>query len=513
MVQKTAAWRREMPIFLNYLEQKLACRIRRHDVYWDLDYFEVDLSGWKLRFSDRNPLVYVKASDVEALGESAVADNVSELLRTRGLTERQPLVLTEGDGDKLKRHLKIDSIPAVVLDWVDQQEISDSRRPIAEFLDRVVRQMSLVMLSPYEINKPVTGSRFFGRESDVRRIQSSGDTNYAVMGIRRIGKTSLLREVERRLREQAREDENEDAEKRIFFMDCSSIRGAEDLLREVVRHYHPHDLARIDNRQFPLYFPDFLRRMKSRYGGQLILLLDEFDVLLNMDVPNEPLLNVLRTASNEGHCRFVIAGFRDLLEQSSQLRSPLLNFAKTLRLKEFSREDAGSMILGPLNNLRVQVERESEVVERIFEETAGQPHLIQFYCSYIVDRLDHNNTRRLSPEDLFGVYDDEDFRAFVLNIFMDNTTHLEKAMVFALIIEANEAPEQFDHEDIEKALLNQGIPILLDEMEHACRNLELAGVFAKHGWHYRFAIPLFPRILTKNYNVRYLLQKLQREGI
>jgi len=513
-VMKTMmSWRREMPAFLCFLEQKLACRVRWYEPLCDLQYYEVDLSSWKLRFSDRSPLIYVSATDIATGGDAAIAETVAELLRARNMTERQPLVLTEGDGQDLKRYLKINSIPAAVLDGVDQQEIAGSRKPTAEFLDRVVGQMRLGMLSPYEINKPVTGSRFFGRESDVRRIQSSGDTNFAVMGIRRIGKTSLLREVERRLREQAREDNLEEAEKRIFFMDCSSIRSAEDLLREVVRHYYPHDLARIGNRRFPLYFPDFLRRMKSRYGGQLILLLDEFDALLNMDVPDQSLLSVLRTASNEGHCRFVIAGFRDLLEQSSQLHSPLFNFARTLRLKEFSREDAGSMILGPLNNLRVQVERENEVVERIFEETAGQPHLIQFYCGYIVDRLDHHNSRRLAPEDLLGVYEDEDFRAFVLNTFMDNTTPLEKGMVFALIVQADGVPEQFDQEDIERALLGQGISILFDEMERACRNLELAGIFVKQGWHYRFAIPLFPRILTQNHNVRYLLQRLKREGI
>ena len=127
--------------------------------------------------------------------------------------------------------------------------------------------------------------------------------------------------------------------------------------------------------------------------------------------------------------------------------------------------------------------------------------------------MDHHNSRRLAPEDLLGVYEDEDFRAFVLNTFMDNTTPLEKGMVFALIVQADGVPEQFDQEDIERALLGQGISILFDEMERACRNLELAGIFVKQGWHYRFAIPLFPRILTQNHNVRYLLQRLKREGI
>lgn len=507
------AWRRELPPFLTFLEQRLDARMRRHESVLGLDVYEVDLAALKLRFSDRTPLILVKATDLAELGAVAAAEIVDEVLRVRNLTERHPLIVVEGDGDAMRRYVQLNHIPAAVLDAADEQEIMESRRAQAELLDHVVSQMSLVLLSPYEINKPVTGSRFFGRESEVRRLLYSGDTNFAVMGIRRIGKTSLLREAERRLRERALESDDEDAARRIFFMDCSTLRTPDELMREVIRHYYPHDLMRLENRQFPLFFPDFLRRMARRYEGQLVLLLDEFDVLLNADLNNEPLLNVLRTASNEGHCRFIIAGFRDLLEQSTRLQSPLFNFAKPLRLKEFSRDEAGKMILGPLLNLRVRVERENDVVDRIFAETAGQPHLIQFYCSYLIDRLDQTDSRRLTPEDLLGIYDDENFRAFVLNTFLDNTTHREKAIVFSLVLKMGEAVEPFDLQDIETALLAQQIDVRLDDLERACRNLELAGTLTKQGRHYRFSIPIFPTMLTRNFNIAHLLNKLRREGI
>lgn len=505
--------RRELPPFLSFLEHRLGTRIRQHEVVLGLELFEVDLSALKLRFSDRTPLILVKAADLAVLGESAAAENVDEVLRARSLLERQPLIVVEGSGDEMRRYVKINQIPAAVLDAADEQEIMESRRSMAEMLDRIVSQMSLVLLSPYEINKPVTGSRFFGRESEVRRLLYSGDTNFAVMGIRRIGKTSLLREAARRLQEHALQDGSDEAARRIFFMDCSPLRTPDELMREVIRHYYPHDLMRLENRQFPLYFPDFLRRMARRYEGQLVLLLDEFDVLLSADLNNEPLLHVLRTASNEGHCRFIIAGFRDLLEQSARLQSPLFNFAKSLRLKEFSREEAGKMILGPLSNLRVRVDRENDVVDRIFDETAGQPHLIQFYCSYLVDRLDRTDSRRLTPEDLLGIYADEDFRAFVLNTFMDNTTRREKAIIFSLVLKQGGEAEPFDLEEIESALLAQQIDVLLDDLERACRNLELAGAISKQGRQYRFSIPIFPRMLARNYNVAHLLNKIRREGL
>ena len=505
--------RRELPPFLSFLEQRLGTRIRQQEVVLGLELFEVDLSALKLRFSDRTPLILVKAIDLTTLGETAAAENVDEVLRARSLLERQPLIVVEGSSEVMRRYVKINQIPAAVLDAADEQEIMESRRSMGELLDRIVSQLSLVLLSPYEINKPVTGSRFFGRESEVRRLLYSGDTNFAVMGIRRIGKTSLLREAARRLQEHALENGSDEAARRIFFMDCSPLRTPDELMREVIRHYYPHDLMRLENRQFPLYFPDFLRRMARRYEGQLVLLLDEFDVLLSTDLNNEPLLHVLRTASNEGHCRFIIAGFRDLLEQSARLQSPLFNFAKSLRLKEFSREDAGKMILGPLGNLRIRVDRENDVVDRIFDETAGQPHLIQFYCSYIIDRLDQTDSRRLAPEDLLGIYDDEDFRAFVLNTFMDNTTRREKAIVFSLVLKQPGETEPFDLEEIEAALLAQHVDVVLDDLERACRNLELAGAITKQGRHYRFSIPIFPRMLARNYNVAHLLSKIRREGI
>ena len=99
---------------------------------------------------------------------------------------------------------------------------------------------------------------------DIRKILYAGDANFAVMGIRRIGKTSLLREIERRLKEQAESAEGKQTAERILFMDCSAIRTPEHFVQEVVRQLAPRELARLQHRQFPLYFPDFLARMSRQ---------------------------------------------------------------------------------------------------------------------------------------------------------------------------------------------------------------------------------------------------------
>lgn len=508
------SWRKEMPPLLQFMEQ-LGYRVRGHDEVLGYPLYLVDLSAWKLRFASNTPWLWVRAADLAGFDSAWQAgESLLEALRMRGLMERQTVVLIEGLERGLREYLRRYLLPVMVLDAADAAAVMTSRRATGELLDRLCVQISPALLAPYEISRPVTGPRFFGREGDLRKILHGGDSNYAVMGIRRIGKSSLLREIERRMQEQILEGGgDEEATQRIYYRDCVSLSSTLDFMQAMVRQFHPQEQARLENRLYPLFFADFARRMAKRYGGPLVLLLDEFDNLLRAEFFGAGLLDQLRAASNEGHCRFIFAGFRELLNESSRHDSPFFNFTKPLRLKEFSREDAAAMIILPLENLRVRLDSREEMVSRIFELTSGQPNLIQFYCSYLVDKLERSDERRLSPADLEGFHSDENFRAFLTNTFMDNTDHLEKAIVFSLLLADEKLGGGFDLERIDAALQACGVEQLLGDIERGCRTLELAGIFTKQGWRYQFAVPAFPSIMRANYNIKYLLRKIQNEGI
>jgi hypothetical protein len=505
-------WRQSMPEFLQLLDGTLGHKVMLHKDVLGYDLYLVDLSDWKLRFSDRTPVILVKESDLAAMSVRDLAQSLADLVRAQSLTERNPILVVQGPGNELKKQLRATYQPLLVLDEADMQAVRESRWPSGELLDRLAAQLDLSLLTPYETSKPVTGSRFFGREFEVRRILQASDSNFAIMGIRRIGKTSLMREVERQLREQAQDTENEDALKRIIFMDCSAIASPNNFIQEVVRKLRPQELTRLSSKQYPIFFPDFLERMSQRYGGPIVCFLDEFDKVLTWHYEDDALLNALRASSNQGHSRYIVGGFRDVMRAFSDLDSPLYNFARPIRLKEFSREQAAAMILGPLERLGVQFERRNDVVNRIFDETAGQPNLIQYYCSILVERLDREGSRSVSPESLFDVYGNEDFRAFVLSTFMDNTTHMEKAIVFAVMADLG-AEHPFGVQQIDGALERRGVEIPLSDLDLACRNLELAGTFTSRGPLFRFATPVFPRMLNENYDVDYLFRKVLQEGI
>src|SRR5512137_507475 len=355
-------WRQEMPDFLQFLENSLGHPVRLHEEVLGYDLYFADLSDWKLRFSDRTPFIWVKAADVDALPPRELAQSLTDVLRTRGLAERNPIVLVQGPGDDLLAQLKRSLLNVLVLDQAAQAAVRESRRPSGELLDRLSAQIDLSLLTPYETSKPVTGSRFFGREFEIRRILQGADSNFAIMGIRRIGKTSLMREVERQLKEQAQEAEIDETAERILFMDCSAISSPNNLIQQVVRKLRPQELTRLSSKQFPIFFPDFLERMAQRYGGPLVFFLDEFDQVLTWHYNGDNLLNALRASSNVGHSRYIVGGFREVMRAFSDLESPLYNFARPIRLKEFSREQTAAMVLGPLENLGVHFDRRNDVV-------------------------------------------------------------------------------------------------------------------------------------------------------
>jgi hypothetical protein len=512
MTDGKVSWRQAAPEFLQFLESTLNYQMRMHQELLGYQVYLVDLSEWKLRFSDRTPFIWVRAADIAALDTRGLVQSLLDVVKSRDLADRNPVVLLDGPGREIEAAFRSSFMPILVLDQEAQDAVRASRRPTAELLERLTAQMELSLLVPYETSKPVTGSRFFGRESEVRRIAASTDGNFAIMGIRRIGKTSLMREIERQLREQAQERKDADALQRILFMDCSAMRSPNDFVQEVVRRLRAQELPRLASKQYPIYFPDFLHRMAQRYNGPLIFFLDEFDRVLTWHRDDDTLLNALRASSIQNDSRYILGGFREVMRAFSDLDSPLYNFARPVRLKEFTHEQTAAMVTGPLEKLGVRFDRRNDIINRIYDETAAQPNLIQFYCSILVERLDRRHTRVITVDSLNGVYSNEDFRAFILSTFMDNTTHLEKAVVFA-VVACDQNCDPFGVETIDALLEKRGIQVPLSDLDRACRNLELAGTLTLRGRHFRFATPIFPRLLRDNYDLEYLFRKIQQEGI
>jgi hypothetical protein len=182
-------------------------------------------------------------------------------------------------------------------------------------------------------------------------------------------------------------------------------------------------------------------------------------------------------------------------------------------LSEFTRQQARQLIVTPMENLRVRFRNEEEVVGRIYEETAGQPNLIQYYCLILLRRMDQTGEREISPESLIDVYSDEGFTSHLLTSFMQNTENREKAMIYAILMAAdNGGSKGFSQEEIDSVMSSRGITLPQRSIDEACNVLTLAGVIQRKGKEYYFTSPVFTKVLQQTYDLDYLFRKVKDEG-
>jgi hypothetical protein len=153
-------------------------------------------------------------------------------------------------------------------------------------------------------------------------------------------------------------------------------------------------------------------------------------------------------------------------------------------------------------------------VGRIYEETAGHPNLIQYYCMILLRQLDRTGQREIGPESLIDVYSDEGFKSHLLTSFMQNTENREKALVYAILMASPEALSRgFSHPFIDAALRKRGFILPQDDIDEACSVLTLAGILHRKGKEYFFTSPVFTKVLHQTYDLEYLFRKVKEEGV
>jgi AAA+ ATPase superfamily predicted ATPase len=497
---------KDWPPTLRLFHEELGYTVRAGKPSLGYQLFYIDLSTWKLRLSNRTAVIWVQTKDLDGVTSQHVMESLGDVLRERNLTRQIVLVLIDGNSFPLFRHKTNLAHNLVLIGSEEQKKVLQSRRPSGELLDIISAQVPISYLSPYETRAPVTGSRFFGREHEISRILANPDTNHAILGIRRIGKTSLLRETERILSER-------ETAAHVVYLECSDLLSTDDYIREVVRKLNPRELPRLELQKYVFFFPNFLERMSKQFKSKIIFLLDEVDNLVIMQRGDWELFRMLRASSNKGACQYIIAGFREAMREQYMLDSPFYNFTQEIRLSEFTRQQARSLIVTPMENLRVRFRNEEEVISRIYEETAGHPNLIQYYCLILLRHLDQTGEREISPKSLIDVYNDEGFTSHLLTSFMQNTENREKALIYALMMSSPDAGlEGFGQEKIDTILHAGGIVLQQKEIDEACNVLTLAGVIHRRGKEYFFTSPVFTKVLQQTYDLDYLYRKVKDEG-
>ncbi|MBC7334661.1 MAG: ATP-binding protein [Clostridia bacterium] len=284
------------------------------------------------------------------------------------------------------------------------------------------------VLSPYVIGgDPVIGKGFVGREDIMRRLEeywagSAVPPSVALYGHRRMGKTSILRNIPGRL----------GASVHLAYANLLILGdlpgGAAELLLTIgdaVRRaldsagYSPPSLeeAALSSQPYRA-FEHFLLAVRRSIGeSRLIIALDEFEQLeewINRDRLPHGFLKVLRGYIQlDPQIAFVFAGLHTLDDMNADYFEPFFTSVVSEKVSFLKREAVYQILANPSptkdeqgQEVEFPLDYAPEALERVWQWTAGQPYLVQLIGGRLVSRfndLTFEQGRR--PEPIFRTED------------------------------------------------------------------------------------------------------------
>jgi len=466
-----------------------------------------DFSPLKLNVSHMCPIIALSERAAD-LGSSGLLQLVTQALDSFDGSHALAFVLAAwrlSDEDRLA--LETDVIrQLVILDQEQQEHVAQAKSPLTALVDTLVEQVPIEGLLPYETSRPVVGGRFFGREQELRRLMLRPQASSALVGVRLMGKTSLLYELRRRLSARA-----EGKDRHIILLDCMNMATPQQFLRAVVTRLSLRDLPRLSRQVFQIYYPDFMRRMSSNGRHPITVLLDEVDDLVHNDSVLWEWMSALRVTANQGFCRYVMCGYHDLASAVQSGHTPAFNFLDNVPIRPFTRSDTEAIVLRPLERLHVKVQRRSELVNRVYHETAGHPNLIQYYCLVLASALDDQPSQTVSPSDLDRVYASEAFKDRMINAVLDYTDVSTHVCLYAIAANAD-LDGGFSLSAVDAELRKNNVVLSLSDLEAALRDLvHAAALTPQRRDAFRYTAPVLPVFLREETDLRFRLTKAKRE--
>jgi len=261
------------------------------------------------------------------------------------------------------------------------------------------------MQSPYVVGRWVRGKEHYDRQSLIEYLLTAPDTALWVVGTRRMGKTSLLRQLE------LVADRPESILVPLFW-DLQGGTTPDDLTRDLRMAIEDAEErfrgAGLDLDELPsddaVTIVRRLARDLMRQGRHLLLLMDEAEMLVEIARVDPFWLARLRKALQEGNVRTVIAstrGLNALTQQSGEwMTSPFLFGFHMVILWPLDREGAEELVRQVQEDDAVAVD--PALLEEILRCTNHHPYLIQYLCErlYQVDETGRGFLRPLLDEDL-----------------------------------------------------------------------------------------------------------------
>jgi hypothetical protein len=309
------------------------------------------------------------------------------------------------------------------------------------------------MSNPYIIGPPVRGVNFYGRQFIISYVLSASEDNFWVVGTRRIGKTSLLREIQLTATPPWIP---------IFHSlegTYSSKKAAENFQHEVmynsVFNRYPHEILNSIRWEDMFSALNDLEALTNSKGLRLLLLLDEADWIPTIssqdDANNEFINNFRRLAQQISGLRIIITSSPLLINRLGGQSKLLQRFSRK-NLSNLEEAEAEALIQQSKNLKPLHVSKDT--VHIISEMTGGHPFLIQYLCNRLYQ--DKKHTLKY-PQEI-----DLRIDSILSSIIKENLTlisELQQQLLIDVIKQGSVSKEQITNNQLSMDSLNDLIEL------------------------------------------------------
>ena len=452
--------RRHIPVLLAYLgfhllEKESVVSVKSYDRDWL--HCQVDASASDL--ARPIPQLGSQASgcyNVVCLWERPGASSIGAFLRDLGLDtktviifflgrlpERRRRDITARAGERELALVILDEVLLVFLARFD-----DTRLPA--FLRCSLPYAALNPYMPFQAGN-VPPEMYYGRDKMVRQLQNDGSC--IVFGGRQLGKSALLRQVERAFH-QPDHDQFAWVEDIKLVGDALAGEQPDQLWIKLRDGFKKHLLIKdsITATQPDNILKHIQSAMDESPQRRVLVLFDEADSFLGADAQNSfQVVERMRSLIQDTQSRFkvVFAGLHNVQRFNDIPNQPLAHFGENLLVGPLDASSARQLVREPLETLGYRFVDETTVL-KVLSYTNYHPGLIQYFCYEIVRRLQPQKlssgpTYKVSSKDVEAVYRSPQARQ-VIRERLDWTLALDpryQCIAWAMIYEQKETRDSY----------------------------------------------------------------------
>ena len=237
--------------------------------------------------------------------------------------------------------------------------------------------MEQIVANPYQVGGMIRDSaKFVGRQREIREILGcvANLGSLSVIGERRIGKSSLLRQIVKTGRQRLSDPA---ATHEFFYLNMQPIESAEEFYRCACEEIAGAAAQPGDADQERVYTKYDLKIAIA--DRKVVLCLDEFEQAIDADFGAE-FFHVLRDLAQSNHLALVVATqlpLSQIYQQHEELTSGFPNIFVQLRLGELTPDEARELVAMPRNGFRFN----EEEIENILKIAGNHPYWLNCACA------------------------------------------------------------------------------------------------------------------------------------